>query len=270
MSEAEFVNTRPVAFESFGVSHKGRIRLSNEDGFLLDENGGIWLVADGMGGHDAGQIAAASIVEQMSGLGVAGSAPELLDRFEQAISRAHAQIRKLSQARGGVTIGSTVAALLTFDGRYAGLWSGDSRIYLVREGAITQVSRDHSEVQELLDQGVIDEAEAKSWPRRNVVTRAIGVAEDIEIDAIQGETLPGDIFVLNTDGLTAHVSDEEIRGAVIGHSARQACEDLLELVLARGATDNVTVVVVKVHRSRGAEDATVPPRYEARFPRDVA
>ncbi|MCT7374132.1 protein phosphatase 2C domain-containing protein [Chelativorans sp. EGI FJ00035] len=259
MSKAGFANTVSLTFESFGLSHRGRVRQINEDGFLMDPASGVWLVADGMGGHDAGEVASASIVEQMSGLTAVHSAPELLAQFEDRIARAHSKIRRLSTARGGVTIGSTVAALLAFDGRYACLWSGDSRIYLVRDGAITQVSRDHSEVQELLDRGMIDPAEAQSWPRRNVITRAIGVTEDVEIDAMQSETLPGDVFVLNTDGLTAHVSDEEIREAVTGHSAQQSCEHLLELVLSRGATDNVTVVIVKVHEAETTRRGTNGP-----------
>jgi protein phosphatase len=249
MSKAEFANARSMAFESFGLTHKGCVRDRNEDRFLLEPVSGVWLVADGMGGHDAGEVASATIVEHLAAMGAARSAPDLLARFEDRMTRAHSQIRSLSQARGGAIMGSTVAALLAFDGQYACLWSGDSRVYLIRRGMITQLSRDHSEVQELLDRGVINSAEAQTWPRRNVITRAIGVSEDVEIDATQGEALPGDIFVLNTDGLTAHVSDDEIHSGAMGRTAQQTCEHLLDLVLSRGATDNVTVVVVKFHQA---------------------
>ena len=97
----------------------------------------------------------------------------------------------------GITIGSTVAALLAMDGRFACLWAGDSRIYLVRNGAISQISKDHTEVQELLDRGMISAAEALTWPRRNVITHAVGVSDDIVIDFQQGELMPGDVFVLS-------------------------------------------------------------------------
>src|SRR4051812_11050497 len=195
-----------------------------------------------MGGHEAGEVASASIVDHLATIGIASSAPDLRARFEDRLNRAHAEIRRISLSRG-VTIGSTVAALLAMDGRFACLWSGDSRVYLVRDAAISQISRDHTEVQELLDSGVISAAEAENWPRRNVITRAIGVNDEIAIDFQQGETLAGDIFILSTDGLTAHVSDAEIAAAVLSAAPQAACEKLLSMVLERGGTDNVTIVL---------------------------
>ena len=239
-----------LAIDSFGVSDKGCVRPLNEDGYLVEPQSGLWLVADGMGGHEAGEVASASIVSHLATMGIASSAPDLRARFEDRLSRAHSEIRALADARGA-TIGSTVAALLVYDGQYACMWSGDSRIYLVRSGAIVQLSRDHTEVQELVDRGVISHSEALSWPRRNVITRAIGVSEDVQLDVEQGQILPGDVFVLGSDGLTAHVTDDEISAAVAGNSARAACDQLLDAVLSRGATDNVTVVVVRF------EDPTV-------------
>lgn len=234
-----------ISFECFGVSHKGCVRPINEDRFLLEPESGLWLVADGMGGHDAGAAASESIVAHLATLGIASSAPDLRARFEDRLARAHNEIRSLSVQRGGVTIGSTVAALLAYDGQYACLWSGDSRIYLLRGGVLSQLSRDHTEVQELLDQGLISSEEAAHWPRRNVITHAVGVSEEITIEITQGEVLPGDVFLLATDGLNAHVDDEEIGTSLNGRTPLAACEHLLEMVLSRGATDNVTVVVVK-------------------------
>lgn len=242
-------------FESYGISHRGRVRRLNEDSYLIDPESGLWLVADGMGGHDAGEVASASIVDHLATIGIASSAPDLRARFEDRLSRAHAEIRKLSRERG-VTIGSTIVALLVMDGHFVCLWSGDSRIYLVREGAITQVSRDHTEVQELLDRGMISETEARNWPRRNIITRAIGVSDEIVVDFQHGEILPGDVFVLASDGLTAHVSDAEIEAAVVSATPRQVCERLLAKVLERGGTDNVTIVLVKMQGSRN--DTPVP------------
>jgi len=238
-----------AAFESYGVSHKGCVRDHNEDSYLVEPQIGLWVVADGMGGHEAGEVASASIVEHLATIGIASSAPDLRARFEDRLNRAHAEIRRIARSRG-VTIGSTVAALLAMDGRFACLWSGDSRVYLVRNAAISQISRDHTEVQELLDSGVISASEAQNWPRRNVITRAIGVNDDIDIDFQQGETLAGDIFILSTDGLTAHVSDAEIAAAVLSAAPQAACEKLLSMVLERGGTDNVTIVLVKI-RDKG-------------------
>ena len=148
-----------LPFDSFGVSHKGCVRDHNEDNYLLEPQTGLWVVADGMGGHEAGEVASASIVDHLATIGIASSAPDLRARFEDRLSRANAEIRSISESRG-ITIGSTVAALLAKDGRFACLWAGDSRIYLVRNSSISQISRDHTEVQELLDQGMISPTEA--------------------------------------------------------------------------------------------------------------
>jgi protein phosphatase len=245
MASGGNVNDATLPFESFGVSHRGCVRPLNEDSFLMDPGGGLWLVADGMGGHDAGEVASATIVEYLATIGVARSGQELLARFEDRLARAHEAIRDMARARG-VTIGSTVAALLAMNGSFACFWSGDSRVYMVRDGGIAQISRDHTEVQELLDKGMISPSEARNWPRRNVITRAVGVGEEIVVDFHQGRTVPGDIFILSTDGLTAHVEEAEIQEAVARHPPETVCAKLLETVLSRGATDNVTIVLVRV------------------------
>jgi protein phosphatase len=250
-----------LSFESYGVSHKGCVRQLNEDSYLMEPRTGLWVVADGMGGHDAGEIASAAIVKHLATVGFASSAPDLRARFEDRLNKAHGEIRAIARTRGA-TVGSTVAALLAMDGKFACLWSGDSRVYLVRGGAIRQVSRDHTEVQELVDSGMISASEARNWPRRNVITRAIGVGEDIWLDFQQGDIVRGDVFVLSSDGLTAHVDDTEIEAAASA-SPRAACESLLEKVLERGGTDNVTIIVVRM--TGGLERAaSIPDRTGAR------
>jgi serine/threonine protein phosphatase PrpC len=246
----QFAVSESAVSESHGVSHTGRVREHNEDGFLAEPASGIWVVADGMGGHHAGEVASASIIDHLSGLGPVASARELRFRFEDRLAAAHAEIRTLAKARG-VTIGSTVAALLAMEGHFACLWAGDSRIYLVRNGSITQLTRDHTEAQELLDRGAITESEARNWPRRNVITQAVGVADEVLMECEIGQTLPGDSFVLATDGLTGHVSDGEIAAAVMALAPRAACEVLLDAALSRGGTDNITVIVVRFGSGRG-------------------
>ena len=251
------LSTVALPVESFGVSHKGCVRDHNEDNYLVEPQTGLWVVADGMGGHEAGELASASIVDHLSTIGIPSSAPDLRARFEDRLNRANTEIRNISLSRG-ITIGSTFAALLAMDGRFACLWAGDSRIYLVRNGLITQVSKDHSEVQELLDRGVISAEEALTWPRRNVITHAVGISDQLKMDFQQGVLMPGDIFVLNTDGLTAHVSDAEIEAAVRSADPQMACRSLLEMVLARGGTDNVTIVLVKMGAGRNGMLNSVP------------
>ncbi len=238
------MNDRFFQFDSWAISDTGCVRELNEDRFIVDPSMGVWAVADGMGGHDAGEVASAAIVEHLATIGMASSAPDLRARFEDRLSRANREIQEVSRSRHGIIIGSTVAALIAYDGQYACIWSGDSRVYLVRGGDIVQISRDHTEVQELLDRGLIGPDEARTWPRRNVITKAVGVGDQIMIDIRQGQLAPDDMFLLCSDGLTAHVSDDEMLEALVARGPRPACEHLLQLTLSRGGTDNVTIIVV--------------------------
>jgi len=236
----------PFRYESWAVTHEGRVRELNEDRFLMDPRIGLWVVADGMGGYDAGEVASSGIVEQLKTIGVSTSPSDQHARFVDRLARANQELQDYSQKRDGAIIGSTVAALLIYDGEYRCLWQGDSRIYLVRRGRLAQLSRDHSEVQELVEQGVITRDEARTWPGRNVVTRAVGVRPELDLEAAYGDVEPGDSFIICSDGLTTHASDDDILDAVSGRTARAACDMLLALVLERGATDNVTIVITQV------------------------
>lgn len=237
-------------YESWAVSHEGRVRELNEDRFLVDPRLGLWAVADGMGGYDAGEVASSGIVEQLKSIGLATSGADQHARLLDRLTRANTELQEYAQQHNRGTIGSTVAVLLIYEGHYRCVWLGDSRVYLLRRGTLMQLSRDHSEVQELVDKGVITREEARSWPGRNVITRAVGVFAEIEPETAFGEIETGDTFLLCSDGLTAHASDEDIVEAVAGRTAKVACEKLLALVLERGATDNVTIVIAQV---RGAE-----------------
>jgi serine/threonine protein phosphatase PrpC len=135
--------------------------------------------------------------------------------------------------------------LLAHERHFACVWSGDSRIYLVHDGSISLQSRDHTEVQELVSEGKLSPSEARTWPRRNVITRAIGVNADPELEIRDGVLRAGDAFVLCSDGLTGHVEDREILERVVNSESQHACDALVDLTLSRGAADNVTVVVVR-------------------------
>lgn len=241
-------------YETWAATHQGKVRQLNEDRYLAEPGMGLWLVADGMGGHDAGEVASAGIVAELKTMGVSSSAPDQHARFVDRLARANEGLRRYSEERDGKLVGSTVAALLAFGNQYRCLWVGDSRIYLIRRGAITQLSRDHSEVQELIEKGLLSREEARTWPRRNVITRAVGAHDAVEAEVVYGVMEPGDCFLLCSDGLTAHVSDEDILEAVSGRKAREACDILLELTLSRGAIDNVTIVIVQCR----AIDTTIP------------
>jgi len=205
---------RSFRIDSVGRSDVGRVRSLNEDSLLLRPDIGVWAVADGMGGHDAGDFASQTLVGELDRLEPARSAPELLTAMEDRVIAANDTLRVTARERGEhAIIGCTLASLVIFNGAYACVWSGDSRVYRVRNGAIEQISRDHTEAQELVDRGNITAQEAKTWPRKNVITRAIGVFDSPELEMVQGRIEDGDIFVLCSDGLTEHVGDHEILSA---------------------------------------------------------
>ena len=235
---------QPRNFDTGAATHVGRVRGRNEDSYLASPEVGIWAVADGMGGHHAGDVASQTVIASLRSIGPQASAANLLAHCEEGIANANRQLKQLSHDRGAV-IGATVAALLVYDGYYACVWSGDSRIYLVRSGEIVQLSRDHTEIQDLLADGAITPEEAKNWSGRGAITRAVGVYDDPELEVVSGPIQPGDSFVICSDGLTNHVEDREIRDFVSGSLSQQACDRLVSLALERGGTDNVTVIIAR-------------------------
>lgn len=231
-------------FETGAATHQGKVRKANEDNHIARPEFGLWAVADGMGGHENGALASRTIVEALATIGQAASAPDLLARLEDRVIKANATLRAHGRERGGI-IGSTLAVLLVHGRHFACVWSGDSRVYLVRANTITQLSRDHTEAQDMIERGLLTREEAARWPRRNVITRAIGAHDEPEMEIDNGELSPADTFILCSDGLTTHVRDEEILRAVGKDAPQVASDKLLALVMDRGATDNVTVMVVR-------------------------
>jgi protein phosphatase len=238
-----------LKFETGSATHVGRVRKGNEDSFLAQPEMGVWAVADGVGGYEAGQLASSTVTSMLESMGPAVSQPDQVARFQARVLAANDRIHQISVERDGGPMGSTVAALLIFKRSYACIWSGDSRVYLLRHQQLTQISRDHSEVQELLDQGHITEEQALAYPRRNVITRAIGIFDDPGLEVHHGEIEPGDVFVICSDGLTGHVRDHEILQTIEGRRSQEACDELIEKTLERGASDNVSVIVVRCHRA---------------------
>ena len=245
-------NTFLEMFDTGAATHVGKVRQRNEDYYLTRPEAGIWAVADGMGGHDAGDVASQTVIAALRSIEPPTSAASLLSHCEDSVARANARLQEISRERGGTVIGATLAVLLAFEGHYACLWSGDSRIYMVRAGKIVQLSRDHTEVQELVTEGVITAEEAKTWPGSNVITRAIGVYDEPELEIISGSLQAGDLFVICSDGLTHHVNDGEILSFVSANMSQQACDNLVELALERGGNDNVTVIVARYQSGAAA------------------
>jgi protein phosphatase len=233
----------PFTFTSGAASHVGRVRTTNEDRFLTRPDLGLWAVADGMGGHEAGEVASATVAAELDSVGRAVSASDLLARLEDRIIRANAALRALSAERGAM-IGTTLAALIVYGPHYACVWCGDSRIYQLRDARLRQLTRDHSEVQDLVDGGLMTAEQARASPRRNVLTRAIGVSPQPELDLVQDTLQAGDRFLLCSDGLYDPVGEADLTRLLAAHEPQEACDRLIGLALDRGATDNVTAVVL--------------------------
>ena len=231
--------------QSEGASDPGKVRKLNEDSYLMKPEIGLWVVADGMGGHDAGDFASQTLVAELDKIEETSTAPALLTAMEQHVIRANTMMREAAdKAGGGSVIGCTLAALVIFEDAYACVWSGDSRVYRVRYNRIEQITRDHTEAQELLDRGTITAEEARNWPRKNVITRAIGVFDEPELEMVQGRVEHGDVFVICSDGLTEHVEDDEIERFALRRPIGHAVDSMIATTLERGARDNVTVIQI--------------------------
>jgi serine/threonine protein phosphatase PrpC len=233
-----------LAFRSATASHVGCVREHNEDSVLARPEIGLWAVADGMGGYGGGDLASRAVVTALSQLPSPISAPAFLRDFEGRIANVNQELRSLASIRSTSIIGTTLVAVLIFDSHFACVWCGDSRAYMLRNGALKQISRDHSQVQDLIDGGVLDAESAKSWPGRNVVTRALGATDQADLEIVDGPTMAGDRFLLCSDGLVGHVLDLEIAAQLTSPTPQTACDGLIELTLQRGAVDNVSVVIV--------------------------
>jgi len=235
-------------WHSWALTHEGAVRTNNEDRFVDRPEMGLWMVADGAGGHQHGELASGLLAQALARTdGLAGS--DLVAEIRASVSRTHRELRARAEAEGdAVTIASTIAVFLASGPHYACLWAGDSRIYRLRGGVLTRLTRDHSLVQVLVDEGAITEAEAERHPHANVITRAVGAdGPEPQLDKVTGRAEPADRFLLCSDGLNKALEERLIgRLAATDDPARR----LIEAALEYGSRDNVTAIVVEY----GAED----------------
>lgn len=228
------------------LTDTGVRRKHNEDAIMAAPATGLWAVADGMGGHEAGDLASGMIVEALSALPRSDNFSLFVDAVEQALQDVNSRIRAhADQAFEGRMMGSTVVALLLADGYGACVWAGDSRLYRWRDQQLEQLSRDHSQVQRLLDAGVISEEEADSHPNANVITRAVGGAVELVVDVVMLDVLPGDRFLLCSDGLYNELDRNALALGLQQPDVETAAQNLLQAALQAGARDNVSVIVVE-------------------------
>ena len=236
-----------IAARSAAVTHLGLVRGKNEDAYVRDDGRGVWAVVDGMGGHALGELASEVVVSHVGSIRTDWSTPGALT--EEVISRlenANSELRSAAMERGVGTIGATVACLVIFDRSALVTWCGDCRVYRLRDDRpIRQITRDHTLVQQLIDEARLRPEEAESHPESHVLTRAIGASDRLELDFQQLDLRQGDRFILCSDGLTRHVSESRIQ-ALSDAAAKpeEICARLLAAALEAGAPDNVTISVV--------------------------
>ena len=246
--------------KAVGLTHVGRQRQHNEDSFLVADQAKLFLVADGMGGHAAGEIASRIAVDSISEFILhtkedEGTWPHAYDdTFRRSTNRLMAAVRlantrvleamrKDARLRG---MGTTVVAVLGDDNVISVAHVGDSRADLIRNGEMSRLTNDHSWVFEQVQAGMLTEAEAEKHPLRNVITRALGGALSVNPDASEVETRPGDVYLLCSDGLTGMVPEDEILRLVTeSEDLDEACQLLIDTANERGGLDNVTAILVK-------------------------
>lgn len=231
----------PFAGESVARSHVGRVRAINEDRVFDCPDHGLWAVADGMGGHAGGDIAAQTIVTALRAVVVGGDAPDAA-ALVGAIHTANAAIVARNRALGSDAGSTVVAAQIAPDATATIAWVGDSRAYLVRGGAVRQLTHDHSFVQDLIDAGLLSVEAAVRHPRANVVTRALGVALALDVATVMVALLPGDLLVLCSDGLSRSLHDRDL---VAAGSLDALADTLIANALARDGSDNTSLVAIR-------------------------
>ncbi|MBC3949934.1 PP2C family protein-serine/threonine phosphatase [Pseudomonas folii] len=236
-----------ITYKSACYSHVGMVRKINEDASLELTENGLWAVADGMGGHAAGDYVSSLIVDSLRGIPVSQDLSLYTRELRSRMAEVNATVREETKTRGVSMMGSTLVLLAVRQDEGVCLWAGDSRLYRLRDGVLESISRDHSYVQDLQDSGLLSEAQARVHPRANIVTRAIGVEEGLELAMVPLQIVPGDTYLLCSDGLNKTAEDHEIRD-VLGHSdPYQVVRSLIHLGLTRGAPDNITAIVVKAN-----------------------
>ena len=238
----------PYKVEMYGLSDRGRKRNVNEDALFVRPEEGIGLVADGMGGHQAGEVASSIIAEVFKErfAELAGRNPG--EALKGLIDEANARILQKSQEKNEFRgMGSTVTALLFGSSGYTVAQVGDSRAYLLREGKLQQITEDHSLVQAQINMGVITKEQARHSRLKHILTRSMGGHEDVAVDLQQGEARPGDIYLLCSDGFHGELNEEEIANLLaLPEDLPQKARNLIHFANDRDGSDNITVVLARI------------------------
>ncbi|SAL43046.1 PP2C-family Ser/Thr phosphatase [Caballeronia cordobensis] len=237
----------------------GCVRQINEDALLDAPERGLWAVADGMGGHAVGDLASRMVIESLAKAAGANGLASVVADARTRLLDVNERLRVEAARRQVSRIGSTVVLLAARDGACAYLWAGDSRIYLFRQGRLVQLTRDHSHVEELKARGQLTAEEALHHPAQHLITRAVGALDVLELDENTLTLNDGDTFLLCSDGLSNEVSEAEMASELAPGNCEAAAQRLLEIALARGGRDNISVVVAHAEDLMASDKTQVNP-----------
>jgi len=236
------------AWHSFSRTDTGKVRQHNEDAILDRPDLGLWVVADGMGGHLAGDVASKKIIHTLNELDLSSSLDLTITQVKAALQGVNQELNELAaKTSGHQVVGSTVVVLMARKTHFACLWAGDSRLYRLRDNKLLQLTIDHcSEQEDITD--VLNIGSNAGLKQNNVITRAVGGYEELELDCQIIDIQSGDLLMLSSDGLDKEVSFQEIEQVLVENDYSDSVEILLERVLNRGSRDNVSVIVVEVNK----------------------
>ncbi len=237
-----------ITWSSASLTDRGVRRQHNEDALLDSPEKGIWAVADGMGGHTRGDLASSTVIEQLGKIPSRENLEEMARAVRDTLGSINSDLVAIARKHKSLIIGSTIVTLIAGrDGQFACLWAGDSRLYLLQNGELRQATKDHSEVQALVDRGIVKPEMAENHPAANVINRAIGAESRLDVDIVFGSLRPGDKCLLCSDGLYRELFEQEIFQTLNKLAEPEAIvAELAGLALRRGARDNVSVVAVVV------------------------
>ena len=241
----------PINFQihSHGVSDTGRVRTKNEDSILVHEDENVWVVADGMGGHHAGDFASQTITNNLGLFKQHASLDDSILLLEENIHNSNAMIRKKSGKLGrNATIGSTVVCVYIWNNFLFTFWAGDSRLYRYRNSVLERLTEDHSYVEELVRMGKIEAKDAEEHPAANVVLKAVGIDDNLRMDFDFFEMQEGDVYIICSDGLYKDLEEERLAPIIESHleDMTELSEKLLSSSLDAGGTDNTSIIAMKI------------------------
>lgn len=234
-----------LRWKGHAETHRGHKRKANEDSVLVSRSAGLWAVADGMGGHESGDVASKMVTDALAHIDDGQTLADQVDQVEDTLIRVNDDIRDYARQKYGDRImGSTVVVLMIRERLAVAMWAGDSRCYRIRGSEIEQVTRDHRLVEDLLRKGEITEQMARKHPKRNAITRAVGAHEMLYLDWVILEAQPFDRFVLCSDGLYTDVPEDKVLDVVNTGRLDSAAARLVSAGLETSARDNLSAIVV--------------------------